>query len=206
MNPSRNVSDLSRQFSYRLNKKFASIGKDAGQVESYCIFAIHYLNSFLRSYLISIGRGAINANHQNIRFASGALSKEDVIDCSIQFGFPGRYRSGNIGLWKHDQEPAFHNPRVFLNIINGLNPNNRSDIISALSDSWKIDTLRSVRNYFAHRCKELEDKAKQDVVQRYQVAKLRGNEILLQTDTDLNQKPIEDIHEYLINFANRIGS
>lgn len=177
--------------------------QDSNLIEKYAIFCISQLNNFLRAYLISINGKAYMKNRVIVQYPA-QYQYANLVDEFIRVGNPRKYKRNKIGQWGHIDEPAYHNPRVFLNIINAINPSNIGDIHYALTDSWKIDVLRSVRNYFAHRCHGTEIEAVANVKLKYTVSAKRADKILMENDPTIARKVIEDINEYIISFATNI--
>jgi hypothetical protein len=171
--------------------------------DRYAIYSIAMLNNFLRAYCISANFGAKSLNCGTVKLPR-AHSYGEIIDEFVRIGNPRRYRAGNMGLWRLNDEPAFHVPRIFLNIVSVLNISNIMIIQNALIDSWRVDVLRSIRNYYSHKNRETEANAIASVNANYSIRRVRGGNLLLENDSTRAMKVVEDIHTYLIDFATSI--
>jgi hypothetical protein len=203
MNPSADLSSLAQKFTRRIDKLRAEALLDPSKVERYCIIGISQLNNFLRSYLLSLRGGAFDNNGSPVFLTRPFATEAELIDEIIKIGSPGKWSSGNIGFWIQKDEPAFHAPSVFLRVANRIGCSNIAIISVEMADSWKVDVLREVRNYFAHRCDSTERKAINCVSSRYAVNQ-RAARILLEHDINLAQKVLDDIHIYLVDFSKNI--
>jgi len=205
MNPSLNLSVLAEKFKIRITKLHVDAKSNPDNIERYCILAISQLNNFLRAHLLSIRLGAVNSKNIALNYPVLYSSSDHLIDEFIHHGFPKRWRAGKVGTWAPKDEPAFHTPRVFLNIVSSLHPSNETYIQTALTDSWKIDVLRETRNYFAHRSMDTEKNAISKSTQHYTHGALRASELLFQYDTSISSTLLDDIHNYLLSFADDIS-
>ncbi len=203
MNPASDLSSLAEKFSARLLKLHAEAVNDQTRVDQYCIIAISQLNNFLRAYLLSLRTGALDSSGTRAGLAQNFATEADLIDAMVRIGHPGKWRPGNVGIWMQKDEPALHTPTIFLRVANGLGCSNIATITAAMTDSWKVDVLRSVRNYFSHRCVSTERVAIQSVATRYSVGH-RAAKILLERDPNIAQRVIDDIQIYLSDFARDI--
>ena len=204
MNKRLRLSDLSSSFAERITKSYSMAKADPGHLGQFCIFSISQLNNFLRAYILSIRTGAYDSNGAVITFANNFTNEALLIDEVIRLGFRRRWRQGNAGNWAPHEEPAYHTPRVLLNIMTGLAPSNTSIFNTALIDSWKIDILRSIRNYFAHKSQSTEQEALRSVLTRYTIPTCRAKNALLQLDTTISSVLIDDIFAYLLDFSRQV--
>lgn len=205
MNPCLNLSVISEKFKKRITKLHADAKSNPEKIERYCIFAISQLNNFLRAHLLSIRLGAVNSSNIALSYPVTYLSDDQIIDEFIHHGYPRKWKLGRVGTWSPKDEPAFHTPRVFLSIVSNLHPTNESNIQAALADSWKIDVLREVRNYFAHRSMDTEKNAVAKSAQHYTLGAVRATEVLFQYDAAIASTLLDDIHNYLLSFADDIS-
>ena len=205
MNPCLNLSIISEKFKKRITKLYVDAKSDPDKIEQYCIFAISQLNNFLREHLLSIRLGAVNSRNIALSYPVTYLSDDQIIDEFIQQSRPQKWKPGKIGTWSPKDEPAFHTPRVFLGIVSKLHPTNEPNIQTALTDSWKIDVLREARNYFAHRSMGSEKNAIAKSSQYYAVGVARATEVLFQYDATIGSTVLDDIHNYLLSFADDIS-
>jgi hypothetical protein len=205
MNPVVNLDTISTQFKRRIRKLYSEAIYDNAKIERYCIVSIALLNNFLRAYLLSIRTKAIDANGLpiSLRANSYLISYDHFINELIHIGNPRKWRRNHVGHWVQRDEPAFHTPRIFLNIATQLGCSNINTIISAMNNSWKIDVLREVRNYYAHRSSSTEVNAISVVQANYTVSG-RASKILFAHDPSLRLSVLDDINNYLIGFADDI--
>jgi hypothetical protein len=190
MNPVFDLSLLERRFTVRLSKLHAEALSDPSRLDRYCTVAISQLDNFLRAYFLSLRKGAVNSS--GIRPSLGKTFPSDT-ELLIEMK--------QLGAPKHHL--ALHNPSVFLKVAQGLGCSNIGTIQAAMIDSWKVDVLRDVRNYFSHRCITTEQKAIQSVKKHYSVNQ-RAAKIILETDRNIAQAVIDDIQQYLSDFARNI--
>lgn len=203
MNPSGNLTVIAKKFKLRIDKLCSEAITDTSRIDRYCIISISQLNNFLRSYLLSIRAGARDS-FGNVPYFGKAYPTDDLlIDEIVRLGSPWKWKQNKIGTWNQKDEPALHCPRVFLNVVNGLQCSNMSTITSAMADSWKVDVLRNVRNYFAHRSFSTEKMAVESVRKKYGVDE-RASLILVETDKIIAERVINDIHAYLSDFSQGI--
>lgn len=200
MNPASDLTIIANKFTKRIDKLRTEALADNLKIERYCIVAISQLNNFLRSYLLSIRGGACDSNGGIPSFGKNYTSDDLLIDEIIRIGYPKRWKSGKVSTWLQKDEPALHCPKVFMTVVNGLNCSNTPSITTAMMDSWKIDVLRDVRNYFAHRCISTEIEAVTSVKKRYSV-NARAAKILLEKDISISSVVIDDLHDYLKSFS-----
>ncbi|MGB2833118.1 MAG: hypothetical protein WBC07_09190 [Methylotenera sp.] len=205
MNPSLNLSVLAEKFKKRVTKLHVEATTDSAKIERYCIVAISQLNNLLRAHLLSIRLGAVNSQNVRLTFPTAYQSSDHLIDELIHVGFPKRWKPQRVGTWTPKDEPAYHTPRVFMTIVSALHPSNETVIQSALADSWKVDVLREVRNYFAHRSMDTEQKAITKIGQHYLCASVRASDLLYQYDQSISSTVLDDIHNYLMSFAGEIS-
>ena len=205
MNPVVDLDSIATKFTYRVRKLYVEAIVDNSKIERYCIVSIALLNNFLRAYLLSIRTKAFDSNGNRIFLAPNPYlsTSDDFIDKLISIGNPRKWKPHRVGRWPQKDEPAFHTPRIFLNIATNLGCSNLSNITAAMNDSWKIDVLREVRNYYAHRSSFTEANAISVVRARYAVNE-RASIILYANDPSLRLSVLDDINDYLINFANNI--
>jgi len=209
MNPHQRLIRLRTLFCKRIMRLKNAALSDPKNAERFALISISQLNNFLRAYLLSIRNGAIDSAGNAISYSATYSSDAFLIDEIMKFGQYKKWRNitpvGNmIGRWTEKDEPAYHTPRIFLLVVNGLAPANLTAITTALTDSWKIDILRSVRNYYAHRSKHTEDFAIIEAKRKYSILGLRGHGVLLEYDSRIRNIIIEDISDYLIAFATNI--
>ena len=190
MNPALNLALLERKFNVRLSKLHAEALSNPSKLDRYCIVAISQLDNFLRAYLLSLRKSAISSSGIRTSLEKAFLSDSDLLTEMKKIGAP----KGHLAL---------HAPKVFLTVASDLGCSNIRTIQKAMTDSWKVDVLRSVRNYFSHRCDSSERAAIQSVVARYSVSQ-RAAKILLEVDRNTAQPVIDDIQQYLCDFARDI--
>ena len=205
MNTTRLLLYNQKRFHVRIQKLISLAKHDSRFLERFALISISQLNNFLRSYLMSLYHGAYDSAGNFVQLSSSFNSLNHLIDQTIMFGARRRWKSGNVGQWKEREEPAYHTPFVFVNIINGIQPSNTNVIFAALTDSWKIDVLRNIRNYFAHRCRSTENEAISIVENNYSVRNYRADKILLANDPRIGRSIIDDIAHYLIDFSSNIS-
>lgn len=203
MNPAPDLTIIANKFTNRIDKLHSEALCDTSRIDRYCIVSISQLNNFLRAYLLSIRTGAYDSNHSVTSFNKGFQTEDLLIDEIIHIGKIKHWRPNKTGIWTPRDEPAFHHPAIFLKVVNSLGCSNIGTITSAMADSWKIDVLRAVRNYFAHRSLDTEKEAIAAVRCKYKVNE-RAAKILFEKDTSLTNRVIDDIHDYLIDFAKNI--
>lgn len=203
MNPASDLTVIARKFTNRIEKLRAEALHDASKIDRYCLVSISQLNNFLRSYLLSIRTGARDSNNIVTSFKTNFTTEDLLVDEIIRLGNPRQWKSNKVGTWTRKNEPALHCPNVFLPVVNGLGCSKIGAITSAMADSWKVDVLRDVRNYFAHRCHATEKTAIAAVRHKYMVSE-RAAKILFEKDISLPDKVIDDIHGYLSDFAKNI--
>lgn len=203
MNPASDLTVIGKKFTNRIDKLRSEALLDASRIDRYCVVSISQLNNFLRSYLLSIRIGARDSNNDVTFFKSTFNTEDLLIDEIIRLGNPRQWKPNKVGAWTQKNEPALHCPSVFLPVVNGLGCSKIDNITNAMADSWKVDVLRNVRNYFAHRCFATEKEAIAAVRRRYEVNE-RAAIILFEKDISLADKVIDDIHDYLSDFAKNI--
>ncbi len=203
MNPSSDLTVIANKFTNRIDKLRSEALADNSRIDRYCIVSISQLNNFLRSYLLSIRIGARDSKGSTPSFKASYISQDLLIDEIIRYGNPCIWKAGKVGIWSQKSEPALHSPKVFLTVVNRLGCSNISAITSAMADSWKVDILRDVRNYFAHRSFSTENRAIISVKNKY-VVNERAARILFENDQTLAIRVIDDIHIYLSDFAKSI--
>lgn len=204
----KNLSENCDKFIRKLYTLKSEVASNKLGASHYSIFAISQLNNFLRAYLISINNSAKNSSGTLVSFNTSFITEADLIDELIKVGNPRKYGKSNrsmIGAWVEKDEPAYHTPRVFLSIVNSLQPSNLADITLALGDSWKIDTLREIRNYYAHRSKSTELNAIKVAKANYVINANKADKLLLEVDAASAQLLIDDINDYIVDFAKTIS-
>ncbi|MES2498926.1 MAG: hypothetical protein V4570_00205 [Pseudomonadota bacterium] len=204
MNANKNLIELSLKFKNRIIKLRDEVNSEPRNIERYCIVSIALLNNFLRAYLLSIRIYAQDSTGTFQSYPTHYLTEAHLIDDFMRFGKVTRWKIGLVGTWLPKDEPAFHTPYIFIRIVNGLNPSNLGNILAAFTDSGKIDVLRALRNYFAHRCKSTEKEAIQMVLSKYSIPTSRAAGILLVHDSSIASSILDDINNYLLNFADNI--
>lgn len=205
MNPCNNLHSISVKFQTRLNKLKSEAKLDPKKNERYSVLSIALLNNFLRAYLLSINIGAVNSKGFKVSFANVYSNESLLIDDIMQYGFLSKWNKNKGGPWTPKDEPAYHNPKIFLQIATNLKPTNLSDISNASTCSWKIDVLREIRNYYAHRSQSTEEKALHILSKYYGIQKVRAADALNQYDASILATILEDINDYLISFATDIS-
>lgn len=203
MNPASDLTVIAGKFTKRISKLYADASVDGAGIDRYCLVSISQLNNFLRSYLLSIRTGACDSSGGIPKFKMSFASEELLIDEIVRLGNRKQWQTGKVGTWTQRNEPALHCPHVFLKVVSGLGCSNINEITTAMADSWKIDVLRNVRNYFAHRCISTEQEAVAAVQKRYVVSE-RAAKILLERDITLAERVVDDVHGYLTDFAKGI--
>lgn len=205
MRLARNLSELSIRFEKKIHKIKCSATNDGRFASQYCIVAISQLNNFLRYYLLSIRYGAYDKNGNAITYPTNYLTQNDLIDDIMRHGFYSKWtRATRPTIWDEKDEPAYHTPYIFSRIINGLRPSNLHIINSEMTDSWKIDVLRAIRNYHAHRCHSTESEAITNYCNRYTPQNCRANTIIFINDRNIGKSMIEDVSDYLVEFSRNI--
>lgn len=204
MNPSSNLIELSDQFKYRVNKLRIAVHSDQEQIERYCIVSIALLNNFLRAYLLSLRLNPADSRNVVQSYPIVYSTQDHLIDEFVRVGNKLKWKPGRTGAWVPKDEPAFHTPYIFSRIVSTLNPSNKGVIQAALTDSWKIDVLRAVRNYFAHRSRSTEEEAIRELNKYYSSLNLRASKALVHYDVNIASTLIDDIHSFLIAFAEDI--
>jgi hypothetical protein len=204
MNPSNNLVSLSDQFVFRLNKLKCEIDLDKKNAERYSIVSLALLNNFIKAYLVSLRLGSIDSNGVVQKYIVPYPTEEILIDSFVKIGNPTKWKPHKIGHWTSRDEPAFHSPRILSNLTVNLNPTNLAAFQLALTDSWKIDVLRNIRNYFAHRSRDTEINAINFTSSKYSIGNIRAADMLNYYDSTIASFIIDDIHDYLKYFSKAI--
>lgn len=205
MNSSKNLYKLGYSFEKRIRNIQFLAKSDQIFAGRFCIFCISQLNNYLRAYLFSILNGAKDQNNNLIHYSGSYATKDIFIDNLVRFGKPKKWKAGRVGIWTENDEPAYHSPTTFLRIVSKLNPNNINNITTAMTDSWKIDALRHLRNYFAHRSNSTEKKAIIEIKSHYVVSDSRAKNIIFENDATIGKIIIDDISDYLIELSKGIS-
>lgn len=204
MNKSKSLHDLATRFVNRILKSKSLAQSDVRFVERFSFFCISQLNNFMRAYIFSLRRGAKDSQGNVVTFRVFYPTEDALIDDIIKYGRPRAWKPKRIGTWRRGDEPAYHCPRVLVSILSALCPSNKSIILSAMVDSWKVDALREVRNYFAHRNRETEDSAVNFICSKYSVPRVRASMILMENDPSICMRIADDMADYLTDFAKDI--
>lgn len=201
----KNLSELSAKFEKKIHKIKWFATNDKRFASQYCLIAISQLNNFLRYYLLSIRNGAYDKSGNYITYPANYPAQNDLIDDIMRHGFYAKWRRATPPTrWHEKDEPAYHTPQIFSKIVNGLRPSNLQTINSEMTDSWKIDVLRAIRNYHAHRCHSTESEAISNYCNRYASQNCRASHIIFINDSNIGKSMIEDVSDYLVEFSRNI--
>lgn len=183
MRSSRDLGRLKTQLDRRVLAAIVEVGVRLPEesIESDRCLAVTFIGAhnswaqFARAYYFSLAAGAIDASGQRVVIGNSAvIGTQSAMTAAIHHMSP-KLRSRS-GPWSHWDEPRWHNPDIFLQVIINLKPSNESDITKAFAGvpSQKIKDLTTIRNFFCHRGEETARLAR-DVARRRLVRPLNPN-------------------------------
>ena len=117
---------------------------------SFSLIDIHNaMATFMRSYCLSSLAGAYMTDGSRVQASLAIRGHRSALTFAMRTERPKK--TGN-GPWKRREEPAWHDPRVIVRVLNGAGCSNAGGVNAALSIGSKaIAHLTTTRNFLAHR-------------------------------------------------------
>lgn len=206
MTPRKSFHKLNKSVCGRLEKirRLAALALKSSDIDKerligyVAIEALNTWDNFLRAYYLSCTINCKTITGTKITNTIGPSSFNDAIGSSIRCLSINKHPNA-LGLWNRRDEPKWHDIGSFLKICQNLGVSNINDIRSALSTGSKVYTdLLTIRNFYAHRNKDSEQKV-MNIAPHYSIsATFRPTKILCSNPLGRPQPLILDLIDDLL--------